>query len=86
MEFIFGPLKATRIQTLIIIDAADERKDKEPAPAPSSALSSYVREIPGVKFFITGRPERQIQSDFLLRALKPIAKVLKLQARGVTWT
>jgi hypothetical protein len=54
---IVGPFKATRIPTLIVIDALDECKDKEPASAILSVLSRYVDEIPEVKFFITGRPE-----------------------------
>ena len=34
--------------------------------------------IPLVKFFITGRPERQIRSGFRLVPLRPITKVLGL--------
>ena len=77
-KFIVGPLKATRIQTLIIIDAIDECRDEEPASAFLSILSRYVHEIPGVKFFITGRPEPRIHSGFRLPALKPITEVLQL--------
>ena len=77
-KFIVGPLKAARIQTLIIIDAIDECEDEEPASALLSILSRHVHEIPGVKFFITGRPEPRIQSGFRLPALKPITEVLKL--------
>jgi len=51
-RIIVGPLKATHIQTLIIIDALDECKDEEPASAILSVLSRYVDEIPNVKFFI----------------------------------
>ena len=75
---IVGPLKATDIQTLIIIDALDECKDEEPASAILSVLSRYVDEIPGVKFFITGRPEPRIRSGFRLESLRPITDVLRL--------
>ena len=75
---IVGPLKATHIQTLIIIDALDECKDEEPASAILSILSRYVDQIPTVKFFITGRPERRIRSGFRLAALRPITEVFKL--------
>ena len=75
---LVGPFKATRIPTLIIIDALDECKDEEPASAILSVLSRYVDEIPEVKFFITGRPEPRIRSGFRLESLVPITGVLKL--------
>ena len=77
-RLIVGPLWATQIHTLIIIDALDECKDVEPASAILSVLSRYVDQIPNVKFFITGRPEAQIRSGFHLSALQPITKVFKL--------
>ena len=76
-KLIVGPLKATGIPTLVIIDALDECKDEEPASAIVSVLSRYVDEIPSVKFFITGRPEPRIRSGPRLRLLLPIAEVLK---------
>ena len=75
---IVGPFKATRIPTLIIIDALDECEDEEPASAILSVLSRYVDEIPQVKFFITGRPEHRIRSGFRLESLRPITEVLML--------
>jgi len=77
-KIIVGPLKASQIQTLIIIDALDECKDEEPASALLSILSRYVDKIPNVKFFITGRPEPQIRSGFRLKSLRPTTEVLKL--------
>jgi len=77
-KLIVCPLKATAIPTLIIIDALDECKDKEPASAILSILSRYVDEIPNIKFFITGRPEPRIRSGFRLESLAPITEVLKL--------
>jgi len=77
-KVIVGPLKATHIRTLIIVDALDECKDKEPASAILSVLSRYVTRIPQVKFFITGRPEPQIRSGFRLKSLRPITEVLRL--------
>jgi len=77
-RIIVGPLKTTRIRTLIIIDALDECKDEEPASAILSILSRYVGEIPYVKFFITGRPEPRIRSGFRLQSLTPVTEVLKL--------
>ena len=77
-KLLVGPLKATDIPTLIIIDALDECKDKEPASAVLSILSDYVDQIPNVKFFITGRPESRIRSGFRLESLAPITEVLNL--------
>jgi len=84
-KIIVGPLKATRIPTLIIIDALDECEDKEPASAILSMLSRYVDQIPEVKFFITGRPEPRIRSGFRLGSLRPITEVLKLHDVERSW-
>jgi hypothetical protein len=85
-KVIVGPFKATRISTLIIIDALDECKDEEPTSSILSMLSRYVDEIPNIKFFITGRPEPQIRSGFHLEALCSITTVLKLHdEKKSTW-
>jgi len=75
---IVDPFQATQIPSLIIIDALDECKDEEPASALLSVLSRYVDKIPLVKFFITGRPEPQIQSGFRLVSLQPHTDILRL--------
>ena len=77
-KVIVRPLKETQVSTLIVIDALDECKDEEPASALLSVLSRYVYQIPGVKFFITGRPEPPIREGFRLKPLVPITDVLKL--------
>ena len=77
-KLIVGPLKATSIPTLIIIDALDECKDEEPASAVLSILSRNVIEIPNVKFFITGQPEPRIRLGFRLELLIQVTEVLKL--------
>ena len=77
-RIIAGPLKASRIRPLIIIDTLDECKDEEPASALLSVLSRYVDMIPNVKFLITGRPEPRIRSGFRLKPLRPITEVLRL--------
>ena len=77
-KIIVGPLKVTQIRPLIIIDALDECRDEESTSAILSILSRYVNEIPGVKFFITGRPEPQLRSGFRLSPLHLITGVLKL--------
>ena len=77
-KLLIGPLQATETPTLIIIDALDECRDKEPASALLSVLSRYVDKIPLVKFFITGRPEPRIRSGFWLKLLRPHTDVLRL--------
>jgi len=77
-KLIVGPLKASKIPTLIIIDALDECMDEEPASAILSILSRYVDQIPHVKFFITGRPEPRIRSGFRLKSLVQITEVFML--------
>ena len=77
-KLIVGPLQATHISTLIIIDALDECKDEEPASAILSIISRYADKIPDVKFFITGRPEPRIRSGFRLKSLQPITEVFRL--------
>ena len=54
-KLIVQPLRASRISTVIVIDALDECKDEEPASAILSVLGGFLSEIPGVKFFLTGR-------------------------------
>ena len=76
-KLIVGPFQATKIPTLIVIDALDECQDEEPASVFLSVLSRYVDKIP-VKFFITGRPEPRIRSGFRLESLRPHTDVLKL--------
>ena len=77
-KVIIGPFKATRIPTLIVIDALDECRDEEPASAILSVLSRYIDQIPEIKFFITGRPEPQLRTGFRLDLLQRITEVLRL--------
>ena len=77
-RLIAGPLKTTRTSTLIIIDALNECKDREPASAILSILSRYIDEIPLVKSFITGWPEPRLRSGFQLESLRPHTDVFNL--------
>ena len=77
-KLIVGPLQATSISTLIIIDVLDECKDQEPASAILSMVSRFTNKIPNVKFFITGCPEFAICCGFRLKPLCPITEVLRL--------
>ena len=63
-KFLVDPLSSTNISTIIVIDALDECVDKDPESAILLVLGKLVSEIPGVKFFITSRPEKHIISGF----------------------
>ena len=65
-RMIVGPLKESGISTVIVIDALDECRDEEPESVILSALGWFASEIPGVKFFLTGRPEPHIRRGFNL--------------------
>ena len=68
-KLIVEPLQSAAIPTVIVIDALDECKDEEPESAILSVLGRLVRQIPKVKFFITGRPELRIDTGFRLPLL-----------------
>jgi len=68
-KLIVEPLRSTDVSTVIVIDALDECKDDEPSSAILSVLGRFFRQIPRVKFFITGRPEPRIKTGFRLPLL-----------------
>ena len=68
-KLIVEPLRSAGVSTVIVIDALDECKDEEPSSAILSVLGRFVEQIPGVKFFITGRPEPRIKTGFRLPLL-----------------
>ena len=68
-KLVAGPLKESKISTVVVIDALDECKDEEPASTILSVLGQFVSRIPKVKFFLTGRPEPRIREGFRLPPL-----------------
>ena len=77
-KLIVGPLRESAISTVIVIDALDECKDEEPASAILSVLGRFVSELSGVKFFLTGRPERRIREGFRLPLMAEATDVFVL--------
>ena len=63
-KFLVEPLQFADISTVIVIDALDECKDDDPESAILLVLGQFASDIPGVKFFITSRPERHIMTGF----------------------
>ena len=77
-KLIVKPLQSVDLQTVIVIDALDECKDDEPSSAILSVLGQFIRQIPRVKFFITGRPEPRINTGFRLPLLEDITNIIVL--------
>ena len=77
-NLLVRPLQSTGLSTTIIIDALDECKGKDPASAILSLLGRHIDAMPGVKFFITGRPEIPIRTAFRLPLLRPHAEIFVL--------
>jgi len=77
-KLVVRPLVKSNISTVIVIDALDECKDKEPASAILSVLGQFVSRIPKVKVFVTGRPEPRIRNGFRLPLLEKITDVFIL--------
>ena len=73
-----GPLRSADVPTVIVIDALDECRDDESSSAILSVLGRFVDQIPGVKFFITGRPEPRIKTGFRLPLLVDATSVFVL--------
>ena len=77
-KLIVKPLKSVDVSTVIVIDALDECKDEEPSSAILSVLARFVKRIPMVKFFVTGRPEPRIRTGFRLPMLMDLTSVFVL--------
>ena len=63
-KLIVQPLLESEISTVIVIDALDECEDNQPASAILSVLGQFMKDLPKVKFFVTGRPEPRIRRGF----------------------
>ena len=77
-DLIVDPLSSTKIPCVIVVDALDECVDNQPASALLSVLGRHVKDLPLVKFFITGRPEPPIRTGFRLPLLEPITQIFLL--------
>ena len=77
-DLIVDPLSSTNISCVIVVDALDECVDDQPASAILSVLGRYVKHLPLVKFFITGRPEPRIRTGFRLPLLEPLTQIFLL--------
>jgi len=69
-NLLINPLSGN-ISCVIVIDALDECIDDQPASAILSVLGRFSKQLPLVKFFITGRPEPWIRTGFRLPLLQP---------------
>ena len=77
-KLLISPLSETKVSCVIVIDALDECIDNQPASAILSVLGRFAKQLPLVKFFITGRPEPQIRTGFRLPLLEPLTQIFLL--------
>ena len=77
-DLIVDPLSSANISCIIVVDALDECVDDQPASAILSVLGRFVKQLPLVKFFITGRPEPRIRTGFRLPLLEPFTQIFLL--------
>ena len=77
-DLIVNPLSFTSISCVIVVDALDECVDDQPASAILSVLGRSAKQLPSIKFFITGRPEPRIRAGFRLPLLEPFTQVFLL--------
>ena len=84
-NFLVEPLRSADISTIIVIDALDECMDDDPESAILPVLGESILDIPGVKLFITGRPETHIMTGFSgsLRGLTDIFILHEVSPRTV---
>ena len=77
-NLLVNPLSEAKVSCVIVIDALDECIDDQPASAILSVLGRFSKQLPLVKFFITGRPEPRIRTGFRLPLLKPLTQIFLL--------
>jgi Cdc6-like AAA superfamily ATPase len=77
-KFLVKPLQSAAISTVLVIDALDECKDKDPESAILLVLGQLVSKIPRVKFFITSRPEAHVVAGFRGPLLQGLTNVFIL--------
>ena len=77
-NLLISPLSQEGVSCVIVIDALDECIDDQPASAILSVLGQFAKQLPLVKFFITGRPEPWIRSGFRLPLLEPLTQIFLL--------
>jgi len=77
-NLLVNPLSGKTISCVIVIDALDECIDDQPASAVLSVLGRFAKQMPLVKFFITGRPEPRIRTGFRLPLLQPLTQIFLL--------
>ena len=77
-NLLINPLSDAKVSCVIVIDALDECIDDQPASAILSVLGRFAKQLPLVKFFITGRPEPRIRTGFRLPLLEPLTQIFLL--------
>ncbi|KAI0808949.1 hypothetical protein BC629DRAFT_1260523, partial [Irpex lacteus] len=81
-ELFVKPVKQSKIEAVIVVDALDECRDDNSVSLVLSFLADVVSSIPSIKFFITSRPEPHIRAGFGLQGLRPVSDVMVLHEVG----
>lgn len=63
-KFLVEPLQSSGVSTVVIIDALDDCRDENPDSTFLPVLGKSIPDVPGVKFFVTSRPEAHIVTGF----------------------
>jgi hypothetical protein len=85
-NLLVQPFQSAGISAVIVIDALDECRDDEPESAILLVLGELVSSIPGIKFFVTSRPEPHVMTGFrtpLLQALTTVFILHNVEPRTV---
>jgi len=79
-KLIVEPFRSTLTTNpvFIVIDGLDKCKDDEPESSFLLVLGKLLPEIPGIKFFITSRPERHVMSGIRAPLLEGLTKTFVL--------
>ena len=79
-KLIVQPLVKSGISTVIMIDALDECRDREPSSTILSVLRQFATKMTNmkIKIFVTGRPEPHIRDGFRLLLLAGATDVFVL--------
>ena len=83
-NLLVTPLSEAKVSCVIVIDALDECIDDQPASVILSVLGRFAKQLPLVRFFITGRPEPRIRTGFRLPLLEPITHIFLLHEVGLS--
>ncbi|KAF9784565.1 hypothetical protein BJ322DRAFT_1211500 [Thelephora terrestris] len=85
-QLIVKPLMSADVPAVIVIDALDEWMDEVSQSAILSAVEESIREVPKVKFLITGRPKPHVIARSSLLFFTGLAEFVDLDDTALDLT